>query len=623
VTTVSCEDSTAPEESSEARYMSSDGRSVSLRPGALDLAAAALVVLLPVAFWPGFETPDFLPKYAVLLLVVALGLPLLCRLATRSPLAAPARALVAFLAVGLLSALVSASPLTGVFGIDDWGTGWLFWCGVCGAFAIGASLSALGRRSVGNGLLVASGLNVLVGILQMASGMRSGPLALYNGNQADGLFGNPVHFEALVAGALVLVGWRCCAEDARWAALALPLAAGLQLSRERFAIALVLGVVVLLLVRFRSPAALLAGAATVAGYGATWAASGVLSRSSVTGVVDVAGTPRLLAWKDLLHAMAHRVLVGWGPGETRTAFFSAETLATARHLTPGGYFADAHDVFLEIGVTTGLLGLAAIAVFAVFVVRCGARGPFVWFALALLSVELVEPLNVAVTPLAALALGAALGRAPMPACAVTAPAPPRPALPVVARRFAGRAVAGALVAAAVLASTAMLIGGFDSGSDSSPGSLARLQMASRLLPIWPDTALAVADRDEQDASGVDVRAWYSRTRQAALDAVSRDVTDPSSWIVLATAEMQLGDLGAARRDYLAARRWSAWSPGAVTGLGLLAATEGSCSVAARDFQLDAAWAASSFYIGLAERAALRQCAEVARRQHARADRARG
>ena len=47
----------------------------------------------------------------------------------------------AFLVVALVSAFVIAiTRQSGSSGLYLWGTGWLFWLGAAGAFAIGASL---------------------------------------------------------------------------------------------------------------------------------------------------------------------------------------------------------------------------------------------------------------------------------------------------------------------------------------------------------------------------------------------------------------------------------------------------------------------------------------------------
>ena len=58
-------------------------------------------------------------------------------------------------------------------------------------------------------------------------------------------------------------------------------------------------------------------------------------------------------------------------------------------------------------MTTGLLGLACFLVWLFGAARSAARCGFLGFAGAMVAVELVEPLNLAILPLAFLALGAA------------------------------------------------------------------------------------------------------------------------------------------------------------------------------------------------------------------------
>src|ERR1035441_2454972 len=113
------------------------------------------VAALCLAFSPKVSSGTFTPKFAVLLLFAAVGVVPLFRLVReRSPLRWPARAAVAFLAVALVSALISPSPNIGFFGLFLWGTGWLFWLGAAGAFAIGASLGPNDRQWLFGGLLV-------------------------------------------------------------------------------------------------------------------------------------------------------------------------------------------------------------------------------------------------------------------------------------------------------------------------------------------------------------------------------------------------------------------------------------------------------------------------------------
>lgn len=85
----------------------------------LDLFAAAVGALLPVAIVPEAASYTFTPKLGVQLVVLAVGLPLLVRLAIRSPLDRAARACVLFLLVGAVSAAISDSGVLGIFGPQD------------------------------------------------------------------------------------------------------------------------------------------------------------------------------------------------------------------------------------------------------------------------------------------------------------------------------------------------------------------------------------------------------------------------------------------------------------------------------------------------------------------------
>ncbi len=389
---------------------------------AFENVVAGAVLLLPLAAIPGLWSPTFTPKLCVLALLLALGLPRLVQLLRPGAYALAARSLVAFLVVAFVSAVLSRSPFTGVFGLYQWGTGWLFWCAVAACFAFGATFSDAGRKRLADAVVAGALVEALIAVVQRAGDVAGGWMRLYQGSQADGLLANPVYLEALCIGGLALVCRRCCEEDVRWAVAAPLLAAALQLSHERLGIGLLALLLGATIARFRSRRALAVVAATVGGFLATWAAAGVLTRGTLSGAVDVGGTPRLVAWKLFARAVTHHPLLGVGPGQTRNAFYSEETLATVRKIGESFYFADAHDIVLEVAVTTGLLGLAALAAFAIGVIRARPRGAFVWLALGLLAVELVEPMEIVVVPLVALGLGAALGR-PEPA------APPPPSSP--------------------------------------------------------------------------------------------------------------------------------------------------------------------------------------------------
>lgn len=562
----------------------------SRRTDVLEVVVPALVFLLPVVVLPGAQSPTFTGKLAVLLVIAGLGAPRLISLASgRSPLAVPARAAIAFLAVAFASAATSASPLVGFFGLYNWGTGFVFWLACASAWALGTSLGPTGRDRVATAIVAAALVNGAVAVVQVATNLATGPVPMYNATQADGLLGNPIHYEALLAAGLAIACWRGCASRPQWAAVALVLAGQLQLSRERLVLPLIGLILLVVLVRFRSLPALLSAVGSVVGFVLAWRTGGVLSRSGITRAAIASTSPRVLAWKMLLHAVPHHLLLGVGPGETRVASARYESLALARAIAPGAYFTDAHDLPLEILVTTGLLGFAAALVFVVLAGR-RSRGVLVLAAVAALVVELVEPLNVAITPLALLAIGAA---GPLPPARVCGS--PRRVL---------RAVSVVLLALSVAAAGTLVAGDEEYGSATLHYELSSARAASRLLPMWSAPALAVGRVEALIATNPHLRQQaLERERAADLDAVWRDPTDPALRLDLATTDLALGNARAALAAFRTALSVSPWSDAALAGAGLLAGRVGRCAEARADLER----AAELVRLDEPLRAALRAC----------------
>jgi hypothetical protein len=550
------------------------------------VGAAALCLV----FSPKVNSVTFTPKFAVLLLFAAVGMVPLARLVTaRSQLRWPARAAVAFLAVALVSALVSPSPNLGFFGLYLWGTGWLFWLGAAGAFAIGASLGPKDRRWLLAGLLVGSVGNALVAIFQIVKNLPTPGLGLYKGSQADGLLGNPIHLEAVLLGGLALVLGRACRSPLRWGAVVLVLAAGLEFSFERLALA-VLAVLVLYAlytygVRRGGAFALLIGV----GYGIAY-----LSRGSGLGTRVTSGTSettfgvRLRVWLQGARYVLHHPLLGAGPGQLRTAMDSTATLSFYQHVLAGRLLTDGHDIFVEVGVTTGLLGLACFVVWLLATARTAARCSFLGCAAAMVAVELVDPINVAVLPLAFLALGAAIAVRLRPAGAEDDDATRRladqQAVQVHSPQARHRAIAPyARITTIVALALALFLGvtmvSGDAymfrGTNSGPGrpfNLAAAKDANRLLPYWPDSALELAQIKAFDSvnSGSAASADLAAARQWTAVAASRDSRNSELWVLLAGADVEFKQYGLARTDYYRALSCDKWYTQAFQGLGQLA-----------------------------------------------------
>jgi hypothetical protein len=565
----------------------------------LGVFAAVGAAALCLAFSPKVNSVTFTPKFAVLLLFAAVGIVPLARLVTaRSQLRWPARAAVTFLVVALVSALVSPSPNVGFFGLYLWGTGWFFWLGAAGAFAIGTSLGPKDRRWLLAGLLVGAIGSALVAVFQIVTNPASPGLSLYDGRQADAFLGNPIHLEALLLGGLALVLGRACRSPARWGAVVLLFGVGLEFTFERFAL-----VILVLLVSYAlysygarrgSAFALLVGV----GYGIAYLGGGSELRSRVTsGTSETTFGLRLRVWLQGGHYLLRHPLLGAGPGQLRTAMDSSATLSFSQHVLAGRVLTDGHDIFVEVAVTTGLLGIACFLVWLLGAVRIAARCGFLGFAGAMVAVELVEPLNLAVLPLAFLALGAAtavrLRPEVVPGSTVGQLAAP-PADHVTSRGVAASAyiVTVIVLVLALFLGATMVTGDayMFRGTNFRPGqpfNLAAAKDANRFIPYWPDTALELAQIKAFDSL---TRASTAKTdlaeaRQWTAVAVSRDSHNPQLWTLLAVSDVDLKAYGLARSEYYRALSCDKWFTQALQGLGQLAGINGNWKQALHFYRL--------------------------------------
>lgn len=573
------------------------------RPSAVTgyaVAAAAAAALLPTAFSPSVSSYTFTPKLCVLLVVAAVGVVPLARLARSSAVRWIARAAVAFLGVALLSALLSHSVEVGIFGLYSWGTGWLFWLGCAGAFAIAATLRPDQLNWVFGGIVFGAGVNAVVAIFQVLV-KPTGSLGLFDGTQADGLLGNPIHLEAVLLGGLALVAGRAISGPSRrvWLLVALVFSVGLELTLERVAVPLLalmfLGALVIYGIRRAAPFV----GVSIVGYAAAYASkgSGLGSRVTTNTAATTYGT-RLHIWKLALESVTRHPLLGVGPGQVVSAIAPYMTAGFADHLGPNTLPADAHDFIVEVVTTTGLLGLIAFACW-LGGAAMKARGPFLVCAAAMLAVELVEPLNVAVTPVALLALGAAtvsaagqpVGRAALEAWrkrkASQSPAEPIPepaslqtgAAGASRRRSRVPAVLTLVLAAvAFFVGITMVIGDhylLVTYNDSVPqAKIVAAKDANRLLPYWADSAESVAlaylwaDNFSHAGTGPLKQAytWY----ETAGRRFGADPTIPSQ---LGTLQLELGNRYAAQRQFMRALALDPWTYYALEGLGTIARAE--------------------------------------------------
>lgn len=508
-----------------------------------------MAFLLPIAFSTSVAAQVWSPRVALLLVLAAFGLPRLFGV-LRSDARPPALAGLVFLSIAALATALSPQPVLSVIGLYDWGAGLLFVAVLVGAWALGTSLDAEAVPSVELALIAGVLVNAVVGVVQGAFSLDAAPFTRYEG-RAAGLLGNPVHFGTLMIAGLALVLPRVRNKPLRWGAATVLVAAAVQLSGSRFALALAILLALVTLVRERRRAVL--GAATIVlglvlgvGIGAAGGTTTGAGRVEPGGGT-VTPTARLHTWRNAGHAIADRPLLGSGPGRYRAATSPYRDLALVHAEGPDRLFVDAHNVFVEYATTTGILGVLAFAAWLFLACRRG-RGPLLAFALLVLAMHLFEPQFVGTTPLAFLALGAA-GRAEMAR---------------LGRRVS--ALTAVLALTAVVAGGRLLYGDFQLHQATLDLREGPAKAAVAALPPWSEPS-EVAGRAALYRS-ITTRAPDARTETLRWDrlATRRDDTNPAAWSTLAEAQLYFGDARSAVPTFKEALRWNPWSVRALNGL---------------------------------------------------------
>jgi len=582
--------------------------------------------LLPVANLPSIATSVFAPELAVLLILGAAGLPLLVARARGGPSARSttevwaARCAAAFLLVTGIVALVTPSPGISIVGLYQHGTGWLFFLLLAGCFGLGTGVGPTRRDRLELAIVAAACVNAVIGLGQQFIGLNGIGFANYSG-QSDGLLGNPVFFGAFLAGALVLVAPRFVADPRRWWPVPALLAVAVGVSGERMPalLAVAVGVWVVaaavLTVRHGRDAVTTGGVTPTRARtradraGLTWPAvfaagipvgvivGSVLTRLSgglgvVTHTADSTGSEtyqqRFDAWSEGLRAFTSKPVFGYGPDQFRAA---------VGHLFPlqevvardGTGFVDAHDIVVEILVTTGVVGLA---LFGGWLVLGAAhrRGPLLGFAAVLLVSELVEPLNTAITPLLFLAVGAAAlapghdrreAAADAPAGrdgpdGTDGPAAGRPGgLPRWVRPATAVAALVAVVPALVLVvgDVSLQQAANQDASGQHQAAVNSASTADTLLFPWPDPSEQLAKSHQELGVADNDRSQYDDAVALGRQAVARDRTNASLWVDLAQYQGSAGDQLGAEQSALQALRYEPFNTTALNIAAIGAASQ--------------------------------------------------
>ena len=344
--------------------------------------------------------------------------------------------------------------------------------------------------------------------------------------------GNPAYLGGLVAGGLYLLGRRFGRERRSWWWLvAVAVVAGAaQLSGGRAAVALGAAAT---LASLRG-AGMVRGAALIAAVavGVTLAPLGAKApilgstRAAPTTVVSSNDT-RFAVWRVSLGAVGERPLVGWGPGRFPAATGPRYDAVAAQE---GLVLKDAHNWVVENAVTTGLVGLALLLAW-LGAAAFGASGPLAGFALIVGLSSLVQPMHVALTPMALLALGAAGARR----------GPPDGQGRVGAGELGRAWGAGVLVALGIglTAACVLIVGQAYLQQGVQGDSLGDIRLARALSPPWPEIELKAASVEAD--LGLDIGEPHKiRTLELTRRAVRRDPADPALWSELGALELDWG-----------------------------------------------------------------------------------
>lgn len=566
----------------------------------LERFVAVVALLLPLVFLPFTYAITFTEKATVLLVAGAVGVVELLRVAARSEHQGAARAALAFLLVGLLSAALSAVPAVGFFGLYQWGTGWLFLVAAMGMWALGLQLRAAGRELLQHALVFAALVNVVIGIVQVTANVAvNGLNDANNAHQAYGLMGNPVFLEGLLLGVLALVLRPAIERPWPYLLVVAVLAFGLELSSERAAVVLLVVTLVVALFLWRGRA-LGAVAAVIVGFAAGLPVGGrTLAARSNPSAATGNLRHRIDVWIAGAHALLHHPLIGAGPGEYGGATTPFYTLAITRTGSPSVLLTDAHNLFVEYTVTTGILGILAFFTW-MFLSGRRARGPYLGFALLVLALEMLEPQNVGLTPLAFLAFGVASATpagAPSPTTAGLRRAWSAIADPVVRvgrRIFApvaavfgrpfdplahalGRGsrwrtvLVSSLAVLAFAAGMTTVVGDAELYGAKVDGQLGAGKVAHELIGFWPDAATGIAAIYSQQVA---LRSHGTMASREALHwyhvAAETYPPDPGGWTQYGYYAFTAGEFGIAREADLRSLRDDPWWVAGLSGLGELA-----------------------------------------------------
>lgn len=524
--------------------------------------AAMLAFFLPLGHSSAVTAAYFTPKAAILLVLIPVGLLFAVAQLWTTRRAAGIAAL-SFLAWCTLSTALSETPLLAVVGGYGAGTGLLFVAVLVGCWAMGRSTTDSDRRLIGGALLGTAGVSSVIAVLQTLFDLGEFELNLIQ-SRAGALLGNPVHLAAFLTGATALAAHRFLVARWPYAPLLVLFGAGLQVAGSRLSLLFLLALAIASALRFRRVGTVTAASALtvlglVLGRLAIAVGAGVSATERLAGGLD--GAARRFAWQAGWRAALDRPLVGAGPGRFLYVGSRYSSLEQAQ-FSPGNFFRDAHNIFVEYLSTVGFVGLAALVVWLVLA-GLPARGEFALFAAGVFTLHLAQPLWTGTTPLMMLALG----------CAA-------PAVRVPIRRL-GVALAGVGTAIGVIAAARFTWGDYRLRQAELAYSPEAAAEGDALMPPWPEPAsaigqmyvsLSITERDDRLFD--EALKWHRK-------APRRDPLDFRAWGDLGGVAATGGRLDEAERAYRKELSLYPHAAGAHVGLARVAIERRQPDVAER------------------------------------------
>src|SRR5436309_2664955 len=124
----------------------------------MGLVGAGLALVLPLLTISVVVEPSWLPRYALLAVEAAVGVPLLFALLRTTARRAAMAALV-FCVICTASTVLSDNPSMSFWGQELFGSGLLFVLAMAGAWAIGVSSGRAGASAIERALLLGAAIN--------------------------------------------------------------------------------------------------------------------------------------------------------------------------------------------------------------------------------------------------------------------------------------------------------------------------------------------------------------------------------------------------------------------------------------------------------------------------------